>query len=116
MGFYGSAEWIGDNMITVSDGKGSTFDIDVKDLFSMSAVTVSNTIGKGDPVYRVARDTGSVYEEKIYSLREGETIYRAGKSYKVMVNNYFSGDTQEKTIARQNNIDSYNTVGGIAQE
>ena len=102
--YYGSPEWIRENRILVNDGKGNTFEIDVKDLFMMSAVTVSSTFGKGDPIYRVAKDTGSVFEERV------------GGSYRVIKNIYFSGDTQERTIARQNIIDSYNTTGGIAQE
>lgn len=102
--YYGSAEYIGNNKILVNDGKDNTFTLDIKDLFMMSAVTVSDTFGKRDPVYRVAKDTGSVFEERI------------GKQYKVIKNVYFSGDTQEQTVSRQNIIDSYNTVGGMAQE
>ena len=102
--FYGDVEWIKDNTILVNDGKGKTFEIDVKDLFMMSAITVSNTFGKGDPVYKVTQDSGSVFEE------------RNGRTYQVMKNIFFSGDSKEETVNRQNIINSYNTVGGIAQE
>lgn len=105
LSYYGTAEWIGNNKILINDNKGNTFDLDVEDLFMMSALTVSNTFGKKDPMYRVTKDAGSVFEKRV-----------GYGGYTTVPNIYFSGDTQEQTVNRQNIIDSYNTMGGIAQE
>lgn len=104
LSYYGNAKWAGDNTVLITDKDGSTFNLDVKDLFMMSATTVTNTFGKGDPMYRVTQDTGSVFEEK------------QGSIYRQVPNTYFSGDTQEQIINRQNIINDYLTVGGLAQE
>lgn len=105
LSYYGTAEYSKNNTIIIKDKDGNTFNIDVKDLFMMAATIIQSPFGKGDPMYIVAQDSGSVFYER---TDDGQ--------YAPVPNLYFSDNSQESTLNRQTIINDYLTVGGLAQE